>query len=65
MHEYPFDAVDSDPLGLSMQYVLISDVHLTEICASPTPGWWTYKRHDASQDAALVDFMAFVDAQCH
>jgi len=47
-----------------MQYVLLSDVHLTELSRSDTPGWWTYKRADAAQDATLVDFLAHVHAQC-
>ncbi|MDP6946304.1 MAG: metallophosphoesterase, partial [Myxococcota bacterium] len=47
-----------------MQYVLLSDVHLTEVTAEETAGWWTYKRADAVQDRTLVDFMAHLDAQC-
>ena len=46
-----------------LQYVLLSDVHLTEVAPSATVDWWSYKRPDASQDATLNDFMAHLDAQ--
>jgi UDP-2,3-diacylglucosamine pyrophosphatase LpxH len=46
-----------------VQYVLLSDVHLTEIVPTATPEWWSYKRPDAAQDGTLNDFMNRLDAQ--
>jgi UDP-2,3-diacylglucosamine pyrophosphatase LpxH len=47
----------------TLQYALLSDVHLTEVAPTATADWWSYKRADAVQDATLNAFMAHLDAQ--
>jgi len=44
------------------EYVLLSDVHLTEIVTSRRAGWWEYKSPAASQEDDLVSFLAAVEA---
>ncbi|MGM0574373.1 MAG: hypothetical protein ACQEXJ_01385 [Myxococcota bacterium] len=44
-----------------VEYVVLSDVHLTEVEVSPIPGWWPYKSPSARQDDLLVDFLGFLE----
>jgi UDP-2,3-diacylglucosamine pyrophosphatase LpxH len=46
-----------------VEYVLLSDVHLTEIAEPPEPGWWEYKAPSVSQDAALAGLLEALEAR--
>ena len=45
------------------EYVLVSDVHLTELVWEAEPGWWEHKRPETSQDPALCSFMRALERQ--
>ncbi len=46
-----------------VEYVLLSDVHLTEVVPPPERGWWEYKAPEAKQDLTLCSFVEALDAQ--
>ncbi|MCB9728698.1 MAG: hypothetical protein H6744_16385 [Deltaproteobacteria bacterium] len=49
-------------MGPLVEYLLLSDVHLTQVLESPIPGWWEYKKPSARQDDELVELLDQVDA---
>ena len=47
----------------SAEYVILSDVHLTELVFESEPGWWEHKRFETRQDPALCTFMRSLQRQ--
>ncbi len=45
------------------EYVIVSDVHLTELVFEAEPGWWEHKRYETRQDPALCSFMRSLSRQ--
>ncbi len=45
-----------------VEYLLLSDVHLTQVLESPIRGWWAYKDPRARQDLELIELLEQVDA---
>lgn len=45
-----------------VEYLLLSDVHLTQVLESPIRGWWAYKDPRARQDMELVALLEQVQA---
>lgn len=52
-----------DRKAREVQYLLLSDVHLTEVLSSRPEGWWSYKSREARQDRSLVDLLELADRQ--
>jgi len=49
--------------GPRLEHVLLSDIHLNEIVAPKTPGWWAYKGPQSRQDDDLVGLLEALEAQ--
>ncbi|MEZ4267970.1 MAG: hypothetical protein R3F39_16485 [Myxococcota bacterium] len=54
----PHTAADAE----RVEYLLLSDVHLTQVMVSPIRGWWTYKDPLARQDDELLALLDQIQA---
>lgn len=45
------------------EYVVLSDVHITELVFDAEPGWWEHKRFETRQDPAVCSFMRALEHQ--
>ncbi len=50
-------------LSTRFEYVLLSDVHLTEIVESVPDGWWRFKSRGSAQDRVLSGLLGALDAR--